>query len=107
MKVDTRYGAFSIFSDRDLISRSLLQYGEWAQCEIEILAQFISSGDTVVDAGAYIGTHTLAFASMVGSTRSIHSFEPNREANLLLIENVSANALRNVTVHESGLGETR
>jgi FkbM family methyltransferase len=107
VKVKTRYGEFSVFTDSDLISRSLLQYGEWAQCEIEILGQFISRGDAVVDAGAYIGTHTVAFSLMVGRQGSVHSFEPNRDAKELLDLNVLANSPSNVTVHESALGETR
>jgi O-antigen biosynthesis protein len=107
MKATTRYGEFCVFTDSDLISRSLLQYGEWAQCEIDILGQFISRGDAVVDAGAYIGTHTVAFSLMVGSQGTVHSFEPNRHAKALLDLNVLANSPNNVTVHETALGETR
>jgi O-antigen biosynthesis protein len=106
VKVKTRYGEFSAFTEGDLISRSLLRYGEWAQCEIEILRQFISKGDAVVDAGAYIGTHTVAFSLMVGRRGRIHSFEPNRRAKDLLVENVLANSPSNVTIYESALGDT-
>lgn len=105
MKVKTRYGELSVFDGNDLISLSLRMYGEWAQSELEILGHFIAPGDVVVDAGAYIGTHTVAFASMVDSQGSVHSFEPNHEAIRLLLENVAMNAPNNVLVHELALGE--
>ena len=106
MKAKTRYGEFSVFAAGDLISRALVQYGEWAQCELEILGQFISPGDAVVDAGGYIGTHSVAFAMMVGNQGRVHSFEPNSQAHELLVANVLANAPNNVSIHKLALGET-
>ena len=82
-----------------------MEYGEWAQCEIEILSHFIRPGDVVVDAGAYIGTHTVAFSLMVGSRGRVHSFEPNHSACVLLAENASASAINNITIHEMALGD--
>jgi FkbM family methyltransferase len=107
VRVSTRYGEFVVLNANDLICRSLFHYGEWAQCEIEILSQFIARGDSVVDAGAYIGTHTVAFSLMVGARGCVHSFEPNPQANRVLVANVLANAPDNVKVHESALGEVR
>jgi len=106
VKAKTRYGEFSVFAAGDLISRALVQYGEWAQCELEILGQFISPGDAVVDAGGYIGTHSVAFAMMVGNQGRVHSFEPNSQAHELLVANVLANAPNNVSIHKLALGET-
>jgi hypothetical protein len=52
LKAQARYGTFVVHSAADLISRSLFDYGEWAQLEIEHLAKFIRPGDTVLDVGA-------------------------------------------------------
>jgi FkbM family methyltransferase len=106
VKVKTRHGQFAVFTEHDLISRSLIEYGEWAHGELEILHHFITPGDTVVDAGAYIGTHTAAFSLMVGSEGTVHSFEPNPKANALLAANVLENKLSNVRIHAFALGET-
>jgi len=57
-----RYGMMSFFKTDNTISRSLKEYGEWAQAEIDFLLYFIGSRDTVLDIGAFIGTHVLAFA---------------------------------------------
>jgi FkbM family methyltransferase len=37
----------------------------------------IRPGDTVVDVGAFIGDHTLAFSKQVGSDGVVYAFEPN------------------------------
>jgi hypothetical protein len=67
MKTATRYGDFSVFEGEDLISSSLTRFGEWAEEEISLLLDFVSPGDIVVDVGAFIGTHTVAFAKRVGA----------------------------------------
>ena len=61
-----RYGDFKIIDTDSVISRSLRLYGEWAQSEIDLLAHFIQEGSVVVDAGAFIGTHTRAFSTFIG-----------------------------------------
>jgi hypothetical protein len=58
-----RYGLISFFKNDTVISRSLRDYGEWAQAEIEFLLALIGSRDTVLDIGAFIGTHTLRLLS--------------------------------------------
>lgn len=59
--VDTRYGKFNVIDNDTVISHSVRVYGEWAQKEIDFLAHFIKPGYFVIDAGAFIGTHSVAF----------------------------------------------
>ena len=58
----TRYGEMWYFARDEVIGRSLEQYGEWAEHEISLLSGYIVPETLVIDIGANIGTHTLAFA---------------------------------------------
>jgi FkbM family methyltransferase len=60
-----------VFRTDTVIGRSLLLYGEWAEHELQCLRPFIRSGETVLDIGAHIGTHALAFSRWVGTGRVI------------------------------------
>lgn len=102
--IQSRYGSFHILAGEDLISDSLRQYGEWAQQELDILLAFIEPGQTVVDAGAYIGTHTRAFSNRVGPTGNVFSFEPNPSSFAVLQANVAAAPIANIHPLNLGLG---
>ena len=104
MEVACRYGIFEIMSKDDLISKSLIEYGEWAQIEIDILCKFIKQGDTVIDAGAYIGTHTIAFSNIVGNSGKVISFEPNPTAFKILENNCALNSCNNIMLYSYALG---
>ena len=47
---------------------------------LPIILQHIKPGDTVVDAGAFIGDHTIAYCNAVGESGHVHAFEPNIKA---------------------------
>ena len=102
-KVQTRYGTMCIISTDPYCSESLRRYGEWAGAELEILARIIQPGMTVVDGGAYIGSHTLAFSQFVGSSGRVHAFEVNPEYFTILRRNVTLNGAKNVLCHNLGL----
>ncbi|HEV8017957.1 MAG TPA: FkbM family methyltransferase [Steroidobacteraceae bacterium] len=95
--VDSRHGRISFFvNDTCAVRRSLELYGEWAENEIAFVGHFIPRGGTVLDVGAYIGTHTLAFARRVGSTGRVVAFEAQPFAFELLRRNIAANCLSNI-----------
>jgi hypothetical protein len=71
-----RYGTMSYLKADLVIGRSLEDYGEWAQAELDFLLDLIETGNAVFDIGAFIGTHTLAFAQRVGTLGIVCSFEP-------------------------------
>ncbi len=63
--------------------------GKWAieagrldhdQNTLPLLAPFIPVHGTVVDAGAFIGDHTVFYAACVGPRGNVFAFEPNPEA---------------------------
>jgi FkbM family methyltransferase len=86
----------SFFKNDTIISRSLRESGEWAEGEIDLLCHLINSGDTVLDIGAFIGTHTLAFSRKVGGAGTVYAFEPQPSFFEVLRKNTEQNALTNV-----------
>jgi len=100
-------GSFIYYYYDLYITSSLLLYGEWAQLEIDFLCQFLASGDTVVDAGAFIGTHTIPFARVVGSTGTVFSFEPTLESFYCLSGNIVLNNLYKVKAFNLALGSKK
>ena len=100
-----RYGLISFFKNDTVISRSLRDYGEWAQAEIEFLLALIGSRDTVLDIGAFIGTHTLAFAKRVNGGGEVYAFEPQPLFFEVLKKNVAQNGMANVKLFNSAVSE--
>jgi FkbM family methyltransferase len=104
-----RHGMLCHYTDDEVIGASLAHYGEWAEEELYLLSSFIRPADTVVDVGANIGTHTIAFSRFVGPTGCVLSIDGQRRAFALLTLNTFLNAAENVRcVHaivgkESGL----
>lgn len=104
VEIETRYGRFALLENDQIISKSLRIYGEWAQDEIDILSEFIERGQTVLDVGAFIGTHSRAFSAMVGESGRVISFEPRQDTLTVLAKNVEFAQYKNIFVHPVGLG---
>ena len=100
-----RHGLFMFNRHDTFVGRGLDLYGEWCDFEIQMLTQFINPGDTVVDAGANIGTHTVALGNKVGPTGTVHAFEPQPRLFAMLAGNVALNALDWVACHQKAVGE--
>lgn len=59
-ELKTRYGMLAALSPRnDLIARFLERYGEWAQCELNFVADNIGRDARIADVGAFIGTFSI------------------------------------------------
>jgi FkbM family methyltransferase len=100
--VTSRYGDVTFFAnDTGAISTSLRKYGEWAENELSFMRSMVREGDTVIDVGAYIGTHSLAFASYVGPAGHVISIEPQSRSFELLKRNVEANGLKHVQLENA------
>lgn len=61
-QAQTPYGVMTGFED-DLILRFLTRFGEWAPFESVIARTLLQAGDTIVDAGAFIGTFSLSLVA--------------------------------------------
>lgn len=102
--LNARYGVMMVQEKDKVIGLSLRAYGEWAQHEIDFLLSFLQPGMVVVDVGANIGAHTLAFADKVGSTGHVISFEPEITNYHMLAGNVALNELQHVTTFNAAVG---
>lgn len=47
---------------------------------LPLVLPYIKQGDTVIDVGAFIGDHTIAYSRAVGEDGEVIAFEPNPEA---------------------------
>lgn len=86
------------------IDRQVYLFGGYESQFIEGFLSCIPSSrrGTVLDIGANVGTHTLAFAHVF---RSVHSFEPNPMVWAQFERNVRLNRLANVHLHKLGLAD--
>lgn len=101
-----RHGLFLYLATDRYIGHSLDVYGEWSEEELRLLANFVRPGDTVLDVGANMGTHTVALARMVGPEGTVVAFEPQRVLYQILCANVALNFLSNVEAMQVGAGRT-
>ncbi|MBK3406085.1 FkbM family methyltransferase [Methylorubrum populi] len=101
-----RHGLF-VHDERDqVIGRSLRLYGEWAEEEIYLLSTMVRSGDTVLDIGANVGTHTVAFSRMVGQVGRVVSIDGQARASNILALNITINGCDNVSRLEGLIGSS-
>ena len=106
-KLDTRYGIFELPDWKDdLIIKSLRKYGEWAEEEINIITQFIMRGSVVIDAGAFIGSHSRAFSHFAGPEGVVHAFEPQNSVFFYLEKNARQSDIKNIFCHNFALGSS-
>jgi FkbM family methyltransferase len=103
--VNTKYGEMYVIPGDNVISRSLALYGEWAKDELDFLSEFIEPGAHVLDIGAYIGTHSIAFARFTGSQGKVYAFEPRREIFQMLSSNIAVNKCGQVAAFNMGVSD--
>src|SRR5882724_10322207 len=99
----TKHGMMAYSLNDKFIGRSLDQYGEWCEFEIDLLSRIIKPEDTVIDVGGNIGTHALAFSKMASH---VYSFEPQPRLFRILAANIALNGVHNVTVKPQALGDS-
>ncbi len=92
----TRFGPMLYPRKDHFIGTSLRLYGEYCRLEIEVYRRIVRPGDTVVDAGANIGAHTLLFSGCAGPAGQVLAFEPQHRLWRLLLMNLMLNRAGNV-----------
>ena len=102
--VETDQGPMLLLKTDTVISKSIRESGDYAREEKALLAELIREGDTAIDVGANIGSHTLFLARKVGGDGRVYSFEAQRFLFQILSGNVALNSLRNVWCVPAALG---
>jgi FkbM family methyltransferase len=102
----TKYGMKMYFDKNDqIISKTLAQEYTWEENEINFLRKKISPKMRLIDIGANIGYHTLLFAKWVGPQGKVYSFEPDYSNFKLLIKNITANKINNVSCFQKAVSD--
>ena len=94
-------------SNDTYVGKSIEAYGRYQLEELKVFDKFVQSGDTVLDIGANIGTHTLWFANKVGSEGSVIAFEPQRLLFQTLCANMALNSIKHVDCKQLGVGYSK
>ncbi|SFU97943.1 methyltransferase, FkbM family [Methylobacterium sp. 174MFSha1.1] len=103
-----RHGLLAHYAEDRVIGQSLRHYGEWAEEEIHLVSHFVRPGDVVLDIGANVGSHAVAFGRMVGETGRVIAIEGQSRASDVLALNIRLNGMDRITRIEGLIGrETR
>lgn len=89
----------------DLIDRSILLTGSWEHEVWDWMTPHLPVGGTFVDIGAYIGSHSLRAAKLVGERGTVVAIEPNPLIAARLRDNVAASRWDNIHVREAACAD--
>jgi FkbM family methyltransferase len=98
-----RWGQFLLIAG-DMISDHFNLYGQWAETEIDLCRWLLNPDSVVVEAGANIGTHTVALAKICNIGKII-ALEPQSKLFGILAGNVAINNCDNVELYHAALSE--
>ena len=101
---ECKHGQFLLSSRDSYVSKHLINYGEWAEKELQLFLQIVKAGDIVLDVGANIGAFTVPLAKAIGKTGRLYAFEPQRIIFQRLNANIAINDLTNVRTHLTAVG---
>lgn len=93
----TRHGTLCHYVADQVIGASLRIYGEWAEEELYLLSTLVPRDGWVLDVGANVGTHALAFSRFVGPGGRVIAIDGQEKAFELLMLNRFLNGARNMT----------
>lgn len=105
--VTTRWGPMLMPPYDVYLSQAMIRFGEYAPAEFATWRPYIPDGATVVDVGANIGAHTLAFAEAVGASGSVIAVEPQWEIYAMLCGSIALCGARNTRARWCALGADR
>ena len=88
------------------IGKSIKEYGEWSQGELDLCKQVLSSTDVVIEVGSNIGSHTIPLAKTVHQG-SLYAFEPQNVVFQNLCANIYINSITNCFCYNSALSDKK
>ncbi len=97
-------GAVCFVNTKDLIGWKIFFFGEYERDTNSVLARYVKPGDTVVEAGANMGSESILIGRLVGAGQ-VYCFEPNPYTFERLKINIAINELANVHAYDYALGE--
>ena len=98
-----KHGIFSYYENDKYIGKSLSEYGEWSEAEVNLIKQLVNNNENIIEVGSNIGTHTIPLAKHVSNGGQIFAFEPQSQNYKLLLDNINDNEIKNVEVSKLAL----
>ncbi|KZD08987.1 hypothetical protein AUP43_08210 [Oceanibaculum pacificum] len=103
--IQARHGLMLVPRADITIGGALRRYGEWAESEVKLMAAFIPFGGTVLEVGANLGCHTLAFSRLVGPEGKVIALEPQYFIHACLSGSIALNGCQNVRTFHALAGD--
>ena len=98
-----KHGVFSYYENDKYIGKSLSEYGEWSEGEIQLIQQVVNKNENIIEIGSNIGTHTIPLAKHLSNGGQIFAFEPQSQNYKLLLDNITENEIKNVKIAKLAL----
>jgi FkbM family methyltransferase len=99
-----RHGTMLYNVNDRFVGEALDRYSEYGDIELQVLLQLVRPGDTVGEAGANIGCHSVPLAKAVRPDGALLVFEPQRLTYQILCSNLALNGLWNVYARNAATG---
>lgn len=103
-KITTKAGDMYFPKNDEWVLPETKAHGEWEGELFAEIESYLPVGGTFIDAGAFVGNHTIRAAQKVGPSGQVLAFEPQRLIHQVLCCNVVINNLVNVRTHNIALG---
>lgn len=97
-KILCRHGIFNVLKNDQYICKSLAEYGEWSELEVDLYKDILKPNDVIIEVGSHIGTHTLPLAKIIEQGH-VHAIEPQILLFDLLNKNLKENNINCVTTY--------
>lgn len=101
---ETRNGILQYFPDEPLVGDSIRWYGEYLQAQLDLLSQMILRSATVMEVGPGVGAHAVFLGTGLSAEGHLFLCEPRAAMQRVLLQNLNANRMTNVTVISGALG---
>lgn len=98
-------GKFYIDKTSDMIKGTLAQGSIWELRGHNLINVFAKPGSVVIDAGAFVGSHTIAMSRAVGFSGRVLAFEPCLKICAECAANLAVNDCTNVELYHYALGD--
>ena len=76
----------------------------WEPHVVQGIAEHVVPGTVALDVGAYIGTHAMLMARLVGPRGRVYAFEPQRKVYRELRHNIALNEIKNIVPLRYAIG---
>jgi hypothetical protein len=103
--IEAKDGKFLYPTNDTYVGKCMAMYGEWESELVDKCRQILKEGDVVVEVGAYIGTHTVPIAQLVGETGLVYAIEPQRVPFQMLCANLVCNQVFNAHTYHAAAGD--